>query len=169
MSERKPTKTNSNHGFGSVLIRLAAFLSFPFISERKPTKTDSNHGFGSVLIRLVAFPFISFHFGKETHQNGFKSWIWLGFDPFGCFFSFPFISERKPTKTDSNHGFGSVLIVLGAFLFISFHFGKETHQNGLKSWIWFRFVPFGCFSFHFVSFRKGNPPKRIQIMDLAPF
>ena len=172
ISERKPTKTDSNHGFGSVLIRLAAFpfisfhfgkethqngfkswiwlrsvwFSFPFISERKPTKTDSNHGFGSVLIRLAAFPFISFHFGKETHQNGLKSWIWLRFDPFGCF-SFHFLS----------------------FPFISFHFGKETHQNGLKSWIWLRFDPFGCFSFHFLSFRKGNPPKRIQIMDLAPF
>ena len=70
---------------------------------------------------------------------------------------------------DSNHGFGSVLIRLAAIPFISFHFGKETHQNGLKSWIWLRFDPFGCYSYHFLSFRKGNPPKRTQIMDLVPF
>ena len=67
--EGKPTKMDWDHGFGCVLIRLAAFplisflfLSYPFISERKPTKTDSNHGSGSVLIRFAAFPFISFHF-----------------------------------------------------------------------------------------------------------
>ena len=123
------------------------FLSFPFISERKPTKTYSNHGFGSVLIRLAAFPFISFHFGKEAHhdlspfwwvsfpkrkemkrkerkwkekqRNGSKRSQIHDLSPF-LWVSFPKWKEMKGNERKSS----------------------KTDQNGTRSMIWVRFGGF---------------------------